>query len=114
MPAMTCVCCKSGFCLAVGGTDHVIEADGRRWRFEMHPMFGPAVLNSRGDPADKQPGPRSKFWTAVTLWSQQGRQTGADGLCVWQEPVAVELVHLGGRNYASKGSALAEKYGVQP
>lgn len=56
-----------------------------------------------------QPGLKHPFWTAVTHWHQQGRQV-KDGLCVWAEPPKDELVHLGGSNYALKGSALAEKF----
>ncbi len=93
---------------------HIIEADGKRWNFEMHRMFGPWVLDKHGDPEDKQPGPRSKFWTVVTLWVEQGSQVNAEGVCVWSEPVEPVLVHLGGRHYAVAGSALAAKHGVKP
>lgn len=107
MTTMTCACCKPN------DQDYLIEVDGHRIKFEMHRWSGPAVLDSDGDIANKQPGPNHKFWTAVTLWSQQGRHVGADGLCVWTEPVKPLLVHLGGRNYAEAGSALALKYGVK-
>jgi len=110
---MTCACCTPGGAglFSVGGPDHEIEVDGRRIKFEMHRWSGPAVLDSHGDIAHKQPGPNHKFWTAVTLWGEQGRHGGADGLCVWTEPVKPVLVHLVGRNYAEARSALALKYG---
>ena len=115
MTIMNCVCCKpvGRALIMMGGPDCIIEIDGKRQCFEMHPMFGPAVQNARGEPADKQPGPRSKFWTAVTLWVEQGSQINAEGVCVWVEPAAPDLVHLGGRNFAVAGSALALKYGVE-
>lgn len=107
---MKCIC-TNGCGLMLGGRDHVIEVDGQRMHFEMHPWSGPAALDARGEIAAKQPGVRHKFWTAVTLWGEQGRQVDADGLCIWAEPAKPELVHLGGRNYAEKGSALAKRFG---
>lgn len=95
-----------------GGPDRKIkDTKGKVWKFEMHPQFGPAILDGRGDPADKQPGSRSPFWTAVTLWAQQGGVIGSDGLCVWESEPKPKLVHLGGRNYAVAGSTLAIKHG---
>ena len=106
---MNCVCCKrfGNARLMGGGSKRIIEFNGKRLNFEMHRMFGPWVLNADGDPAHKQPGPHSKFWTAVTLWVAQGSHIDAEGLCVWVEPTQLELVHLGGRHYAIAGSALA-------
>lgn len=106
MAALQCACCADGASLATASHEFVIEVGGRRHTFEMHYYCGPAVLNKEGNPDDQQPGPRSPFWTAVTLWAQQGKHVGADGLCIWQPEPEPELVHLGGRNYAVKGSAL--------
>jgi hypothetical protein len=75
-----------------------------------HPHFGPIVLTAGGDCADKQPGEGSPFWTAVDLLARQGGAIDSDGLCVWAPELEPELVHLGGRNYALAGSALAKKY----
>ena len=98
--------------ISFGGPDRKIrDATGRVWKFEMHPRFGPIVLDRRGDPVDKQPGERSPFWTAVDLWAKQGGVIGADGFCAWKAEPEPDLVHLGGRNYAAAGSKLAEKYG---
>ena len=110
---MNCVCCKriGGALLMMGGPNLNIEVDGKRWRFEMHSRFGPMVVNAVGDPIDNQPGPRSKFWTAVTRWAEQGSHIDAKGVCVWVEPIQPDLIHLGGPNYAAAGSALALKYG---
>lgn len=80
---MKCACCADGVRLAGGGRDYTIEVEGLRYVFEMHHYCGPAVLNRHGDPAKYQPSPRHPFWTAVTLWCQQGRHVGADGLCIW-------------------------------
>lgn len=98
--------------ISYGGPDRRIkDATGKVWHFEMHPYSGPAVQNQRGELAEKQPGERSPFWAAVTLWAQQGAVIGPDGLCTWKPEPEPTLVHLGGRSYASAGTALAEKYG---
>lgn len=99
-----------GALLMLGGPDHVIVADGKRWNFEMHPVCGPVVLNAKGDPLNHQPGPRSDLWTAVTLWAQQGQQVDSEGVCVWVPPVAELWVHMGGRHHALAGSALAQHW----
>lgn len=105
---MKCIC-KGGECLALSIQLLSIDVDGKRWHFEMHSYFGPAALNSQGEVAARQPGPRHPFWTAVTLWHQQGRKVEG-GLCVWAKPPKEKLVHLGGSNYALEGSALAKKF----
>ena len=102
--------CKGIACLMLGGENYTIDVDDKRWHFEMHPQYGPATTNARGDISAHQPGPRAPFWTAVTLWSQQGRKV-KNGLCVWVKPPKEKLVHLGGRHYALEGSALAAKHG---
>ena len=94
-----------------GPTRRIKDADGKVWSFEMHPYCGPAATNQRGDPMGTQPGPRSPFWAAVTQWAQQGGVVDASGLCQWTPEPQPELVHLGGRNFAAAGSALAEKHG---
>ena len=96
--------------ISYGGQNRKIrDATGKEWKFEMHPRFGPAVLDRRGEPVDDQPGPLSPFWAAVTLWAQQGGVIGADGFCAWQPEPEPDVVHLGGRNYAVAGSKLAEQ-----
>lgn len=111
MAALKCVCCADGVRLATASRDFTIKVGSLRYVFEMHHYCGPALLNKDGNPADRQPTPNHPFWTAVTLWAQQGKHVGADGLCIWAPEPEPELVHLGGRNYAEKGSALATKYG---
>lgn len=98
--------------ISYGGPDRRIkDATGRIWHFEMHPYCGPAVTNQRGDPANKQPGPRSPFWDAVTQWAQQGGVVDATGLCQWTPETKPDLVHLGGHHYAMADSKLAEVHG---
>lgn len=98
--------------ISYGGPDRRIkDATGKVWNFEMHPYSGPATTNQRGEIAEKQPGERSPFWAAVTQWAQQGGVVDATGLCQWTPEPEPALVHLGGRNYAIAGSALAKKYG---
>jgi hypothetical protein len=101
--------------ISYGGPDRQIkDATGKVWRFEMHPYCGPAVQNDDGELAEKQPGARSPFWVAVSLWAQQGAVIGSDGLCTWKPEPEPTLTHLGGRNYALAGSAFAQKYGRKP
>jgi len=98
--------------ISYGGPDRRIkDANGKAWKFEMHPRFGPIVLDRRGKPAGDQPGSRSPFWSAVQLWAAQGAVIGPDGFCAWTPDPQPDLVHLGGKNYAAAGSKLAEKYG---
>lgn len=98
--------------ISYGGPDRKIrDAVGKEWKFEMHPRFGPIVLDRRGDTAADQPGARSPFWVAVQLWAKRGAAIGPDGLCTWAPEPEPELVHLGGRNYALAGSTLAQMCG---
>lgn len=71
---MTRMCCL-GCAGAIRG-EHVIEDDkGRRWRFEWHPYFGPAVLRADGQPKARQPGSRSPFWRALDAWRARQEDT---------------------------------------
>lgn len=101
--------CKLSFLqISVGGPDRFLtDASGKRWRFEMHPYSGPIVLTSNGAVAETQPGPRSPFWRAVSLWTQQGEALDGQGNCLWAEPGELKLVHLGGRHYAVENSTIA-------
>lgn len=70
---MCCISC-AGLNFTLGGRDHTIQdARGRRWTFEFHPYCGPIVLNSKGDPREKQPGSRSPFWAAFAAWQAERR-----------------------------------------
>lgn len=90
--------------ISFGGPTRVItDAKGKRWTFEMHPQCGPAVLNSKGDPADKQPGAKSPFWHAVTRWAQGGHRLDDKGECVWAEEKKPILKHMGGKHYRVTG-----------
>jgi hypothetical protein len=90
--------------ISVAGPNRVIiDANGRRWKFEMHPQCGPAMLDARGEIADKQPGPRSPFWHAVTRWAQGGKRLNAAGECVWEEEPKPILQHMGGKHYRVVG-----------
>lgn len=68
-------------------------------RFEWSDHFGPAVVGKNGEILDRQPGPRSRFWLAVTWWAQQGKRFTDDGQCLYDQPAAPRLVQLAGRNY---------------
>lgn len=101
--------------ISYGGPLRVIDdANGRRWHFEMHPRFGPAVTYVNGNIKDTQPGSRSPFWPAVQAWIDQGQEV-VEGTtkCVWVKIEEPKLVCIGGRNYAEAGSELAKKYEVK-
>lgn len=101
--------------ISFGGPDReIVDETGKHWKFEMHRIFGPSVIDRHGDIKSTQPGPRASFWRVVTFWSQQGQKIGADGLCVWEKPPEPKYVHLGGRHYALEGSSLAKRFGVKP
>ncbi len=70
-------------CLLTGGPVQDIYVNGKRYFFEWHPHFGPAVVR-RTDGAESvnQPGERSPFWNAVECWDRQGRRV-EDGVAVW-------------------------------
>jgi hypothetical protein len=97
-----------------GPTLTITDANGKAWAFEDHRYCGPSVLKADGStPADPQPGPKSEFWSCVSLWAQQGRRRAADGSCLWDAEPESELVHLGGRQYAIAGSLLAQRAQAQ-
>ncbi len=77
-------------CVLVGGPDREISVGGKRYRFEMHPYFGPGLVNKNGDVAANQQAPRA-FWEAVSLWAQQGQPIDpTTGLCIWfHEPAPI-------------------------
>lgn len=90
--------------ISIGGPDRMIIVNGERYPFEMHPLFGPALLDKRtGDPRIRQPGPRSPFWMAVQQWDNQGQRLDDEGLCVWDYEPAPILNHLGGKNFEVLG-----------
>lgn len=65
-----------GGCLLLGGPEYTIKVGiGKPIRFEMHSYCGPMPT--------RQLGHNHPFWTAVTLWSQQGERVDGDGLCIW-------------------------------
>ena len=98
--------------ISQGGPDRVIvDRNLKRWQFEDHPYAGPTITNRDGSIKEKQPPEGSPFWEAVTNWAQQGKKVNDKGGCTWYKPHEPRLVHLGGKNYALEGSALAARYG---
>ena len=81
--------------LDVGGEMLKISVGGRVYEFEMHPIFGPALLDRNGNALDKQPIP---FLKAVSLWAEQGRRMES-GLCRWDHGSEPITKHMGGRHY---------------
>lgn len=90
-------------CLLVGGPERVIEIDGRDYPFEYtHGRYGgPIPLTKAG--ADRELGPRHKFWTAVSHWIQQGMKMRPDGKCAWEVPPdpLAGAVRVGRRTFVS-------------
>lgn len=90
--------------ISMGGPDRVIvDEEGKRHKFEMHPYCGPILLNADGDPASRQPSAKASFWRVTTWWSQQGGKIDGNGLCQWKKPSEPKLQHLGGRHYKIVG-----------
>ena len=72
--------------ISFGGHERKItDAQGKAWTFELHPRFGPVVLDSDGDHATPQPDDTSAFWSAVIQWARQGAVIRADGFCTWAQ-----------------------------
>lgn len=84
-----------------GTGNYVITAeDGKTYRFEDSDMFGPALVDDRGDILKKQPGERSLFWRAHRIWKRQGRRTQEDGsTCIWDEPKPMVVRRIVGRHH---------------
>lgn len=71
--------------ISQGGPTRVLQVNGKRFHFEMHPYCGPILIGKRGDPLANQMN-NHPFWTAVSHWAQQGQRLDAEGLCVWDHP----------------------------
>lgn len=61
-----------------------IMVEGELFIFEMSDRFGPLFIGKKGESLKNQPRPRHKVWEAVSLWSQQGKNVGDDGICIWK------------------------------
>lgn len=55
-------------------------ADGKRYRFEDHRIFGPIRLNRDDDPAHHNFGQRHPFWSLYERWVKLGKPS-EDGTC---------------------------------
>ncbi len=70
--------------LSVADGDYQIDVGGRVIPFEFSDRFGPIPLNKNGEISARRP--TNKFLNAATLWVEQGKRVGEDGLCIWEEP----------------------------
>ena len=102
------------FHISLGCPVQTIQVNGKSYRFERHPRFGPNVVNKVGSEKVRQPGSRRPFWRAEELWDKQGRQFNDDGTCKWVEPPKKPLYHLGGENYTESKSIAAEQGVTEP
>jgi hypothetical protein len=68
----------------------VIESGPHSWHFEWSDIFGPTAVSAKtGDPLERQPGERSGFWRAASIWARQGKRTEPNAgrlRAVWNEP----------------------------
>lgn len=59
------------FFLSLGGDIcEFVDQQGRMWRFEDHPMFGPLVVGKSDQILAIQPGSRSTFWALYARWKE--------------------------------------------
>lgn len=78
-----------------------LSCGDKSWHFYWSERWGPLVVTDDGRDM-MQPGPRSPFWRAVSIWSRQGRKRDGNE-AVWSEPpAATEYVRrLGKRSFLS-------------
>jgi hypothetical protein len=69
--------------LDFGGPIYSIQRGKIGWRFEMHRVCGPVVVDSKGEPKEPQPREGSGFWEAVSRWAQQGERATREGVCIY-------------------------------
>ena len=60
-----------------GGRTRCIEVGGNKIQFKMHWFLGPEPIEDLGED--------HPFWTAITLWAQQGQRVDTLGLCIYEE-----------------------------
>jgi len=97
---MTCRRLGSAIITSLGDPGcYRIQVDGKIFIFQFSKRFGPLVQNKSGVILENQPGPRHKFWWAVSSWAQHGKQTDEDGLCVWFTETESIIRHMAGRHY---------------
>lgn len=78
---MPCIRIPGGI-LTVAGPTLKIRVGNRVLHFEDHSYCGPIQLSTvTGDPVKREGMP---FLTAVSLWHQQGKKIGDDGICIWK------------------------------
>ncbi len=101
MADLTCACI-----LRPEGT-YRISVDGKIIPFDWAEYLGPCPVTKTG--AERQLGPRHKFWVAVSQWAQQGKQFDNDGLCIWYHEPEPILEHIVGKHYMYRGDKPAVK-----
>jgi hypothetical protein len=81
--------------------DYVIEAGGKRVRFEEsgYGYGGPIVVGKRGQDLKNQPGERHPFWTAYGAWCKGGKRVRDGNVCVYEIPKPPRKVKLWRGNY---------------
>lgn len=73
-----------------GAGPFVICINGKRYWFTDSDMFGPLLESASGRVLDRQPGEKSPFWTAYTMWRKGGRRCRSlarVGVCKWRKPL---------------------------
>lgn len=88
--------------ISYAGPERILMVEGKKFLFEDHHYCGPVVLGKNGDPLSVQPSENSPFWSAVSLWYQQGKrinETVNPPWCIWDKPKIQNMRHIGGNNY---------------
>jgi len=78
---------STAVCLLGGGPEYQIKVSGASYHFEMNSLCGPMPIYKNGN--EKPLESKHKFWTAVSLWAQQGQRVEG-GLAVWDDPPGFE------------------------
>lgn len=111
---MTCLRVQFGDTVGIvtlGGPIRTLkDLNGRVWRFEMHRIFGPFVVDRRGNEVKRQPMQRSPFWKPFQWWHEQGQRVTDTGECVYDVIPEPKLLCIGGRNYVEDTPRNRERF----
>ena len=70
--SLTCSNYASDYCKKCSHANYIQEQelDGKVYRWEFNPMFGPLFLRKDYEPMKRQPIPKSKAWDAFELYME--------------------------------------------
>lgn len=64
--------------------DYRMTWQGREYRVEWHPYFGPSRLKKDGDQYERQPGERHPFWDGIAAWQAAGLRADDEGNAIME------------------------------